>query len=117
LNVEDRVVPVAELFRLQGDEELQEAEKRYLPVLNDGVGAVILAASRGQELGDLTEDIPKALVPIGGRPLLYRQADTLNELGIKAITVVRGYRKEMIDEPHFRFVDNDDYATTTELAS
>ena len=30
------------------------------------------------------------MVEIGGKPLLYRQVDTLNELGVKDITVVRG---------------------------
>jgi phosphoenolpyruvate mutase len=31
LHVEDRVAPLAEVFRLQGESELAEAEKRYLP--------------------------------------------------------------------------------------
>ncbi|XP_059480122.1 phosphoenolpyruvate phosphomutase-like [Neocloeon triangulifer] len=31
INVENEVVPVKEVFRLQGDEELKEAEERYLP--------------------------------------------------------------------------------------
>lgn len=117
VNMEERLVPVTEIFRLQGDDELQDAEKRYLPRPGQGVAAVILAASRGEELDGLTKDIPKALVPIGGKPLLYRQADTLNELGIKAITVVRGYRKEMFDATNLRYVDNDEYATTKELVS
>lgn len=117
LNIEDRIVPVAEVFRLQGDDELQEAEKRYLPGSNVAISSVILAASRGDEFGDLTKDMPKALIPVAGRPLLYRQADTLNELGVKRITVVRGYRKELINAPNLRWVDNDEYATTKEVAS
>jgi phosphoenolpyruvate phosphomutase len=108
---------VAEIFRLQGDAELEEAEKRYLPGAGKSVSAVILAASRGKELGALTEALPKALLPIGGKPLLYRQVDTLNEVGIKSITVVRGFRKDLIDAPNLRFADNDAYARTQELAS
>lgn len=117
LNVEDRIVPVAEIFRLQGDAELEEAEKRYLPGAGKSVSAIILAASRGKELGALTEALPKALLPVGGKPLLYRQVDTLNEVGIKSITVVRGFRKDLIDAPNLRYADNDAYASTQELAS
>ncbi|NNC93279.1 MAG: phosphoenolpyruvate mutase [Acidimicrobiia bacterium] len=32
LGVEDRLAPLAEVFRIQGDAELAEAERRYLPV-------------------------------------------------------------------------------------
>jgi phosphoenolpyruvate phosphomutase len=78
---------------------------------------VILAASRGDELGDLTADKPKALIPVAGKPLLYHQADTLNELGVRRITVVRGYRGELMNAPNLRWVDNDDYATTKEVVS
>ena len=117
LNVEDRIVPVSEIFRLQGDAELEDAEKRYLPGAGQKVSAVILAASRGKELGALTEALPKALLPVGGKPLLYRQVDTLNEVGIKDVTVVRGFRKELISAPNLRYADNDAYATTQELAS
>ncbi|XP_001629439.3 phosphoenolpyruvate phosphomutase [Nematostella vectensis] len=31
VNVEDKIVPVKEVFRLQGDQELKEAENKYLP--------------------------------------------------------------------------------------
>ena len=47
LSVEDRLVPVSEVFRLQGAEELQSAEKRYLPRSAQGVRAIVLAASQG----------------------------------------------------------------------
>ncbi len=117
INVEDRIVPVAEIFRLQGDAELEEAEKRYLPGAGQKVSAVILAASRGKELGALTESLPKALLPVGGKPLLYRQVDTLNEVGVKDITVVRGFRKELISAANLRYADNDAYESTQELES
>jgi phosphoenolpyruvate phosphomutase len=37
LSVEDQIVPVKEIFRLQNAAELKEAEKRYLPANGDGV--------------------------------------------------------------------------------
>ena len=69
-SVEDRIAPVKELFRLQGAPELQEAEERYLPKEPARARALILAASRGTELGELTEQRPKTMVKVRGRPLL-----------------------------------------------
>src|SRR5258705_8303677 len=42
-SVEDRVAPLAEVFRLQGASELEEAEKNYLPRVSADARAIILA--------------------------------------------------------------------------
>ena len=117
LNVEDRIVTVREVFRIQGASELEEAEKRYLPARQETPQALILAAGRGKELGVLTEDRPKAMVEIAGKPLLERTVDTLHSIGIKDITVVRGYRKEALQVPDLKYVDNDEHETTQEAFS
>jgi len=117
LNVEDRMVTVKEVFRIQGASELAEAERRYLPAREEAPTALVLAAGRGKELGVLTEDRPKAMVEIAGKPLLERTVDTLNSIGIKDITVVRGYRKEAINYPNLKYVDNDEHDTTQEAFS
>ncbi|HEX6811540.1 MAG TPA: phosphoenolpyruvate mutase [Planctomycetota bacterium] len=117
LAIEDEVVSVAEIFRLQGAEELAAAEQRYLPSKHVDTRAILLAASRGHELGELTEDKPKALISVNGRPLIQHMVDAYNSIGVKDITVVRGYRKEAFDLPNLRYVDNDDYQTTGEIAS
>jgi phosphoenolpyruvate phosphomutase len=116
-SVEDRIAPVRELFRLQGASELQEAEERYLPKRQDRARAVILAASRGSALGSLTESRPKAMVAVRGQPLLGHIVAAYNGAGIKRITVVRGYRPEAFDLPALCYVDNPDYADTSELVS
>ncbi len=117
LSIEDRIAPVSEVFRLQGAAELQDAEKRYLPQNTENMAAIILAASRGDELGELTEDKPKTMVPIQGMPILSHIVDAYNAVGIKNITVVRGYKKEAVTLPNLTYVDNDEYATTGELDS
>ncbi|MDA0738581.1 MAG: phosphoenolpyruvate mutase [Nitrospirae bacterium] len=117
LSIEDRIAPVSEIFRLQGAAELQDAEKRYLPQNAENMAAIVLAASRGDELGELTEDKPKTMIPIQGMPILSHIIDAYNAVGIKNITVVRGYRKEAVALPNLTYVDNDDYATTGELDS
>ncbi len=116
-SIEDRVVPVKEIFRLQGASELQEAEDRYLPRQGRDARVVVLAASRGSALGELTADRPKAMVEIRGQPLLAHIVAAYNAAGIKRITVVRGYLPAAIDLPGLAYVDNPDYADTGELVS
>ncbi|MCX7787885.1 MAG: phosphoenolpyruvate mutase [Spirochaetes bacterium] len=117
LSIEDRIAPVSEVFRLQGQEELDRAERLYLPASGRKVEAIVLAAARGTELGDLTVEKPKTMVEVGGQPILSHIVDGYNGAGIKEITVVRGYRKEKVDLPNLRFVDNDAYGETGELWS
>ena len=116
-SVEDHIAPVKELFRLQGASELQEAEERYLPRQQVRSRAVILAASRGSALGKLTEQRPKTMVNVRGRPLLSHIVAAYNAAGIKRINVVRGYLPEAIDLPSLTYTDNAEYAETSELVS
>ena len=98
-SVETRIAPIKELFRLQGAPELQEAEERYLPRPQDRARVIVLAASRGSALGELTEQRPKAMVQVRGKPLLGHIVAAYNAAGMKRITVVRGYRPEAVDLP------------------
>lgn len=116
-NVEGNVASVAEIFRLQGAEELQQAEKKYLPTSGRDVNAIVLAASRGDRLGELTAEIPKALLKVNNKSILATQVDDFNQVGIKDIVVVRGYAKNKIQLANIIPIDNDDYANTTELYS
>lgn len=117
LAIEDKVAPVSEIFRLQNAAELLQAEERYLPRGAEGTSAVVLAASRGEELGELTEEQPKTMVKVQGAPILSHIVDAYNAVGIKDILVVRGYKKEAVNLPNLTYVDNADYARTGELAS
>ena len=117
ISIDDKMVSVGELFRLQGADELEQAEKRYLPAVKNKASALILAASQGADLGTLTHAMPKTLLPIGGKPILDRQVETYNQLGIKDITVVRGFKKEMFKSPGLRYIDNDEYDSTQEVYS
>ena len=118
LNVEPQVAALPEVFRLQGDEELAEAEQRYLPAAReDALSAVVLAAGAGADFGGLTRAVPKAMLKVQGRPLLARLLDDLDHFGCRAVTVVRGYRAEAVHVAGARFVDNPDFATTGEAHS
>jgi len=113
--VEGQVASVQEVFRLVGNAELEEAERRYLPG-RATASAVVLAASRG-ELGELTRDQPKCMIDVRGQSLLMRLVSLLADSGIRSITVVRGYHKETIALNGIATVDNDRYAETGEVYS
>ncbi len=56
----------------------------------------ILAAGRGSRLHPYTADCPKCLTELGGMTLIERQLATLRAAGIDDITIVGGYRAEML---------------------
>jgi len=117
ISVEDRIAGVAEVFRLQGAEELQLAERRYSTPARPATRALVLAASRGSELAGLTDERPKVMLPIGGRPLLQRLVGAFKTQHVNDITVIAGYKAEAIDVPGVSIVVNPQFATTGELAS
>lgn len=53
--------------------------------------AVILAGGKGERMLPITEFQPKALVPVLGIPILKRQIDQLERLGIRKITILTGH--------------------------
>ncbi len=116
IDVEDRLTSVREIFKLTGNDELEAASQRYLPVSRN-VHGVVLAASRGSALGEVTAAMPKCMVDVRGKPLLHRLLGTLNEGGVGDVTVVRGYCREKILPDGFGVVDNYAYAETGEAAS
>lgn len=59
---------------------------------------VVPAAGRGTRLRPLTDDRPKGLVELAGRPLLAHGFDTLLDLGVEELVVVVGYRADQIRE-------------------
>ena len=117
IGVEDNIVSVSEVFRLQGAEELQLAEKKYLPTKGREITSIILAASRGEELGELTSNKPKAMIEINKVPILFSFISTLNNIDIKNVIVVRGFKKEVISGTNFKTIDNLEYESTKDLYS
>ncbi|MGI4981844.1 MAG: phosphoenolpyruvate mutase [Janthinobacterium lividum] len=117
VEIEDRVAPVDEIFRLQGAAEYSAAERRYFAPARPAPRAVVLAASRGDGLETLTLERPKVMLPIGGKPLLRWLVDAFKKESVNDITVVAGYKAEAIDIPGLRKVLNPDYASSGELVS
>ncbi len=108
VHVEESIVPVKEIFRLQNVIEYKQAEDRYLPQAKTFKG-LILAATRGQNFGSLTDDKPKAMIKAGDAPILAKIVHTLNACRVKDISVVVGYCKEAVDLPNLKYIANEDY--------
>jgi choline kinase len=82
--------------------------------------AILLLAGRGNRMGDLTQDQPKCLLSVAGRPILDRALEALGRAGVQEIVAVVGYRSEKVqaflEKSAFagrtRYVFNPDFATT-----
>ena len=62
------------------------------------VRAVVMGGGFGTRLGQLTENIPKPMLPVGDRPLLELIVGQLRESGIGDIVVTTHYKREVIED-------------------
>jgi glucose-1-phosphate cytidylyltransferase len=86
--------------------------------------AVLLAGGKGERLKPFTETLPKPLVPLSGRPLLYHLMKYLALHGVDDFVVCTGYKAEAIDaflkeqaEPSWKYrcVNSGDVSMTDRL--
>ena len=52
---------------------------------------IILAAGQGTRLRPYTDNIPKCMVEVAGKPILHHQLDVLRGSGLNEILLVGGY--------------------------
>ena len=83
--------------------------------------AVIIGAGRGSRLRHLTNEIPKTLVPVLGRPMLDGILEALAHGGFarKDVVFICGYRADVIREryPDLTYVENRDWENNNILLS
>lgn len=58
--------------------------------------AVILAGGFGKRLRPLTDERPKPLIEIGGKPIIEWQIKWLKKFGVTSVFVLAGYKKEVL---------------------
>ncbi|CAH1547081.1 phosphocholine cytidylyltransferase family protein [Vibrio harveyi] len=79
--------------------------------------ALILAAGQGTRLRPITNDRPKCLVPLMGKPLLERQVETLKAADITDIHIATGYRADQIETLGFQTSFNSRFEQTNMVES
>lgn len=83
--------------------------------------AIVIGAGRGSRLQDLTDEVPKTLVEVMGRPMLDWILDALAEAGFarRDVVFVCGYRQEVVREryPELTFVENRGWESNNILLS
>jgi dTDP-glucose pyrophosphorylase/CBS domain-containing protein len=87
LDVDEHVVGLVTLDELLPDQVLP-------------LQALIMAGGLGTRLRPLTEDLPKPMLPVGGRPLMELIIQQLRGAGIRRVNVATHYKPEKIVE-HF----------------
>ena len=85
--------------------------------MSRSVKAIILAAGEGARLRPYTSDRPKCLVELGGKPLIVRQIEVLNKIGIDEINIVAGYLADKVENLGYRTFRNPAYAATNMVSS
>ena len=72
---------------------------------------IILAAGQGTRLRPYTDKIPKCMVSIGGKPLLFHQLDTMQncKISFDDIALVGGYKIDAFNQLKIKVFKNSQY--------
>ena len=73
---------------------------------------IILAAGMGSRFRPLTNNKPKCMLKLSNQTLIERQIKIFHSCNINDITIVTGYRSELIDISNVNYVKNENYETT-----
>ncbi|WP_299290887.1 phosphocholine cytidylyltransferase family protein [Nitrosopumilus sp.] len=73
---------------------------------------IILGAGEGKRLRPLTENRPKCLIELFGKSLLQHQIEIFEENGIEDISIVTGYKSDLINFPNVNYFKNENFDTT-----
>jgi dTDP-glucose pyrophosphorylase len=60
--------------------------------------AVLLAAGRGTRMRELTEELPKPMLPVRGKPVLQHIMEGVRDAGVKDILVVVGWQADVVSK-------------------
>src|SRR5207248_1788685 len=58
--------------------------------------AVLLAAGRGTRMRELTNELPKPMIEVRGKPVLQHIVEGLRDAGVTSFLIVVGYRAEAV---------------------
>lgn len=58
--------------------------------------AVLLAAGRGTRMRELTNDLPKPMIEVRGKPVLQHIVEGLRDAGVRRFLIIVGYRADAV---------------------
>jgi UDP-N-acetylglucosamine diphosphorylase / glucose-1-phosphate thymidylyltransferase / UDP-N-acetylgalactosamine diphosphorylase / glucosamine-1-phosphate N-acetyltransferase / galactosamine-1-phosphate N-acetyltransferase len=58
--------------------------------------AVVLAAGRGTRMRELTNDVPKPMIEVRGKPVLQHIVEGLRDAGVRRVLIIVGYHAETV---------------------
>ena len=58
--------------------------------------AVLLAAGKGTRMGELTQEIPKPMIEVRGKPVLLHIVEGLRDAGVTHFLIIVGWRAEVV---------------------
>lgn len=76
------------------------------------MNSIILAAGEGKRLRPLTENKPKCMIKLFGKSILQWQIDAFTKCGISDISVVTGFKNNVIQIPKLHYYKNENFSTT-----
>lgn len=94
---------VKKIFEEVDFEWIKSQDKKYSK--EQKISVIIPAASKDPNF----EDTPKALIDVCGKTVLQRQLETIRKIGLRNVSVVRGYKGKMIDYDNVKYYDNNDF--------
>lgn len=107
--------------------ELRERHLRHMPLVNESGHfvdivflenlsfesksntVVIMAGGLGSRLGGLTKDVPKPMLPVGGKPILEHILVNMKAQGFKSFTICLNYKADVIRD---HFGDGSDFGVS-----
>ena len=60
------------------------------------VDAILMAGGKGERLKPLTDNVPKPMLEIGGKPIIYRNVERLANYGVNQFHISVGHKAEQI---------------------
>ena len=60
--------------------------------------AIILAAGKGTRMGGLTDELPKPMLEVQGRPILEHILTGLRDAGVSEFCIITGWRAELVED-------------------
>jgi len=112
-------VSVSSLLRILRDLKISDKGITELKnmIVSQNYSSIIIAAGLGSRLKEFTKDSPKCMLELNGKTILQHQVEAYNANGITDISVVRGYKKEKINQSGLTYYENSDYENNNILNS